>query len=281
MTKKNYSITWIVFTSFLKLASLFILIFILPWNIYYWQGWGFVILIFITAAIILIIFKNKTDLINERIKPSPGIIMTIGPILGSYWAMIPGGLWVVALIIRTYFEDKTLQKELEGYKEYAKKTKYRLIPGIWAFLICMTIFAGCTAQQQTNELITYEGPWFDIRPPSGFTSVDMGFPENYNGVLFSNKDNICNLYVYSPQWADKSGEEEMHLNETLISEEINGNVTKRIFKDNDSQNLREVEIIEENEGTVRYMFFYGHPENSDPCRTEYEQFKDSLIQYAD
>lgn len=58
-------------------------------------------------------------------------MLSIGPILGSLWAMIPGGLWVIAVIIRTYLEDKTLQKELEGYKEYTKKTKYRLIPGIW------------------------------------------------------------------------------------------------------------------------------------------------------
>jgi protein-S-isoprenylcysteine O-methyltransferase Ste14 len=35
------------------------------------------------------------------------------------------------MIIRTVLEDKTLHKELEGYVEYAQKTKYRLIPGIW------------------------------------------------------------------------------------------------------------------------------------------------------
>ncbi|MFC1600087.1 methyltransferase family protein [Patescibacteria group bacterium] len=61
------------------------------------------------------------------------LMMAIGPILGSLWAMIPSGLWVLSIIIRTYLEDKTLQKELDGYKEYTKKTKYRLIPGIWTF----------------------------------------------------------------------------------------------------------------------------------------------------
>jgi protein-S-isoprenylcysteine O-methyltransferase Ste14 len=35
------------------------------------------------------------------------------------------------MIIRTYLEDKTLHEELEGYTEYAQKTKYRLLPGIW------------------------------------------------------------------------------------------------------------------------------------------------------
>jgi len=35
------------------------------------------------------------------------------------------------IIIRTLLEDNVLQKELEGYKEYAGKTKYRLLPFVW------------------------------------------------------------------------------------------------------------------------------------------------------
>jgi protein-S-isoprenylcysteine O-methyltransferase Ste14 len=37
----------------------------------------------------------------------------------------------VLLIVRTYFEDRTLHEELDGYSEYAKQTPYRLIPGVW------------------------------------------------------------------------------------------------------------------------------------------------------
>jgi protein-S-isoprenylcysteine O-methyltransferase Ste14 len=51
--------------------------------------------------------------------------------LGSWWAMIPAGLVVVAYTIRTALEDKTLHDELDGYREYAQKTHYRLLPGIW------------------------------------------------------------------------------------------------------------------------------------------------------
>lgn len=39
--------------------------------------------------------------------------------------------WDKAIKIGTKLEDKTFHKELPGYKEYAKKTKYRLLPGIW------------------------------------------------------------------------------------------------------------------------------------------------------
>lgn len=52
-------------------------------------------------------------------------------ILGSWWALIPGGIAAILIIIRTALEDRTLQAELPGYKEYAQQTRYRLIPGIW------------------------------------------------------------------------------------------------------------------------------------------------------
>jgi len=64
---------------------------------------------------------------------SSAIIMffSIALALGSLYALIPAALSSIALIIRTHFEDKTLQKDLKGYKEYIKKTRYRLLPGFW------------------------------------------------------------------------------------------------------------------------------------------------------
>jgi protein-S-isoprenylcysteine O-methyltransferase Ste14 len=52
-------------------------------------------------------------------------------ILGSWWGFLPNGILAVVLVIRTWLEDRTLQKELPGYLEYAQKVKYRLIPFIW------------------------------------------------------------------------------------------------------------------------------------------------------
>jgi protein-S-isoprenylcysteine O-methyltransferase Ste14 len=51
--------------------------------------------------------------------------------LGSRYALILSGILTVLLVVRTYLEDRTLHAELEGYVEYAKKTRYRLLPGIW------------------------------------------------------------------------------------------------------------------------------------------------------
>lgn len=52
-------------------------------------------------------------------------------ILSSLWAFVPVGLVVCITIIRTVFEDRTLQEELAGYKPYAKRVRYRLLPNIW------------------------------------------------------------------------------------------------------------------------------------------------------
>jgi protein-S-isoprenylcysteine O-methyltransferase Ste14 len=57
--------------------------------------------------------------------------ITLGIILGSWWASIPQVIASLLLIWRTGREDQTLQAELPGYLEYTSETRYRLIPGIW------------------------------------------------------------------------------------------------------------------------------------------------------
>jgi protein-S-isoprenylcysteine O-methyltransferase Ste14 len=52
-------------------------------------------------------------------------------LLDSLWAFIPTVLLTGVLVLRTSLEDRTLQAELPGYAEYAQRTRYRLIPGIW------------------------------------------------------------------------------------------------------------------------------------------------------
>jgi protein-S-isoprenylcysteine O-methyltransferase Ste14 len=58
-----------------------------------------------------------------------GILLPL--LLGSLWALIPGMLGSIGIVIRTALEDKTLQAELPGYTDYSKRVKYRMIPGLW------------------------------------------------------------------------------------------------------------------------------------------------------
>ena len=62
-----------------------------------------------------------------------GIIYTIATplLLSSFWGFVINLFVIIPIIIRTYLEDNTLQKELDGYLEYTKEVKYRLIPRIW------------------------------------------------------------------------------------------------------------------------------------------------------
>ena len=52
-------------------------------------------------------------------------------LLDSLWALIPAALTAVTVVARTALEDRTLQESLPGYAEYAQRTRFRLLPGVW------------------------------------------------------------------------------------------------------------------------------------------------------
>ena len=51
--------------------------------------------------------------------------------LGTLWALVPVALVIALYVVRTALEDRTLQAELPGYREYAQRVRYRLLPGVW------------------------------------------------------------------------------------------------------------------------------------------------------
>jgi protein-S-isoprenylcysteine O-methyltransferase Ste14 len=53
------------------------------------------------------------------------------PFLDSCWAFLPAVFITILLIIRTALEDGVLQDELAGYRDYAGRVRYRLLPGVW------------------------------------------------------------------------------------------------------------------------------------------------------
>jgi len=67
--------------------------------------------------------------------PMYAAMMFFGPcvalILGSWLALVPGAAMVVVFVIRAAREDRMLREELPGYKEYAQRVRYRLLPGVW------------------------------------------------------------------------------------------------------------------------------------------------------
>ena len=61
------------------------------------------------------------------------LVMMIGvPLaLGSWWGLAVLVLILPVLIWRILDEEKLLKKDLPGYREYAQKVRYRLVPYLW------------------------------------------------------------------------------------------------------------------------------------------------------
>jgi protein-S-isoprenylcysteine O-methyltransferase Ste14 len=72
-----------------------------------------------------------------RLVRHPGYAGNIPPLLGialalgSAWTLIPAAVALIIAVVRTALEDQTLQEELPGYRDYARRVRYRLIPGIY------------------------------------------------------------------------------------------------------------------------------------------------------
>jgi protein-S-isoprenylcysteine O-methyltransferase Ste14 len=59
------------------------------------------------------------------------LTLSLALCLGSAWALLPALVVTLALIVRTYPEERMLRDKLPGYSEYAQRVKYRWVPGIW------------------------------------------------------------------------------------------------------------------------------------------------------
>ena len=52
-------------------------------------------------------------------------------VMGSWWALVPTLLAAALLVVRTVLEDRFLMRELNGYSDYAARTRWRLVPGVF------------------------------------------------------------------------------------------------------------------------------------------------------
>jgi protein-S-isoprenylcysteine O-methyltransferase Ste14 len=58
-------------------------------------------------------------------------VLTNGLALGSWWSVVPMTAFAALLIRRTAWEDRFLQEHMEGYRAYAGRVRWRLLPGVW------------------------------------------------------------------------------------------------------------------------------------------------------
>jgi protein-S-isoprenylcysteine O-methyltransferase Ste14 len=102
-------------------------------------AWAMVVNKFFSAAVRIQKERGHTAVTGGpyRYVRHPGYVggiascLAVPLLLGSLWALIPAALAMIALVVRTALEDRTLREELPGYAEYAQRTRYRLLPGVW------------------------------------------------------------------------------------------------------------------------------------------------------
>lgn len=106
---------------------------------YAFAGWALVENRFFSSVVRIQTDRGHTvcDTGPYRFVRHPGYAGSIPPLIGivfgldSSWTLIPAAIGLVTIIVRTALEDRTLQRELPGYKDYAQRVRYRLIPWIY------------------------------------------------------------------------------------------------------------------------------------------------------
>ena len=80
---------------------------------------------FIIIALLLFLSAGSINFFNGW------LFLSIPIILGSWWSFACFVPYIAVVAVRILNEEKLLEQKLEGYVEYKKKVKYRLIPFIW------------------------------------------------------------------------------------------------------------------------------------------------------
>jgi protein-S-isoprenylcysteine O-methyltransferase Ste14 len=77
-----------------------------------------------------------------------------GLALGSWLGFALGLFLAAVLAYRARVEDRFLHDKLEGYRDFAARTRFRLVPGVWCALLALAVAAPAVAQDSAG-----------VRPP--------------------------------------------------------------------------------------------------------------------
>ena len=79
-----------------------------------------------------VITTGPYALVRHPMYTSITVLWAFTPLaLGSYWGLLPGLMIVPILVARILNEEQVLARDLAGYAEYMRKTKFRMLPGVW------------------------------------------------------------------------------------------------------------------------------------------------------
>lgn len=137
----------------------------------------------------------------------------------------------------------------------------------------------------------YEGAWFSITPPPGFTarpSLPSETAEGYDSAFFDSPDGRAVFYVCSPQWGREATDVALDpASESLVAErttEAGEETVERLeIEALDGSYTRLVEIVFSPATAAQWAFGFRYADESayQEYLGRYETFKASLEQYAD
>ena len=135
---------------------------------------------------------------------------------------------------------------------------------------------------------TYNGAWFDVRVPEGFTvqpSLLSVSNEGYDSVWLRSPDDDFDLYIYSPQWGGEPSDviDDPQISDITENTQINdhGTVTVReiAYKNGQYGKFTSNQTIHNNHLTTGYR--HSNQPLSESQNQIHRCFLQSIQQYAD
>lgn len=127
----------------LGIIAVSLLLFLPAGSIRYWNAWIFIGVLFIPMFIAgMILLRKSPDLLAKRLNTKEkeikqkqiivlSLFLSMPIILGSVYTFIIFLICPILIIKRIKNEEAVLKEGLDGYTEYTRRVKYRLIPYIW------------------------------------------------------------------------------------------------------------------------------------------------------
>jgi protein-S-isoprenylcysteine O-methyltransferase Ste14 len=79
-----------------------------------------------------VISTGPYAVVRHPMYATAGVMILVTPLaLGSWWGLVPAVLLGAGVVMRLLDEERFLVTNLSGYADYQRRTRYRLVPGIW------------------------------------------------------------------------------------------------------------------------------------------------------
>ena len=136
----------------------------------------------------------------------------------------------------------------------------------------------------------YQGAWFEVKYPQGFTahgSIPSETSDGFDSALFTSPDGLVSFYVYSPQWSGVAKDIALQPNEKMASTKADNSGAKSlewwtIVALDQSYTRSYQKTVDMTSNTMSVIGLrYKNQAAYDRYKKQYIAFKSSLKQFAD